>query len=93
MESRPQNPEFRINSENFHPCIGYKVDTYFPLITPSAFSMGTILKMNISLKALAAGSLLNRKSIEPTTQENKFFYHMTSSLGVEKCHAIKLINH
>ena len=21
MESQPQNPEFRINSENFHPCI------------------------------------------------------------------------
>ena len=21
MESRPQNPEFRINPENFHPCI------------------------------------------------------------------------
>ena len=20
MESRPENPEFRINSENFHPC-------------------------------------------------------------------------
>ena len=26
MESRPQNPEFRINSENFHQCIGYKID-------------------------------------------------------------------
>ena len=21
MESRPKNPEFRINPENFHPCI------------------------------------------------------------------------
>ena len=21
MESQPQNPEFRINPENFHPCI------------------------------------------------------------------------
>ena len=21
MESQPQNPEFRINSENFHPCM------------------------------------------------------------------------
>ena len=83
MESRPQNPEFRINPENFHPCMGYKIDTYFPLITPSAFNMGTILKMNISLNALAAGSLLNRKSIEPTTQENKFLYHMMSCLKVE----------
>ena len=23
MESRPQNPEFRNNPENFHPCIYY----------------------------------------------------------------------
>ena len=23
MESKPQNPEFRINLENFHPCIVY----------------------------------------------------------------------
>ena len=22
MESQPQKPEFRINPENFHPCIG-----------------------------------------------------------------------
>ena len=21
MESQPQNPEFRINPENFHPCV------------------------------------------------------------------------
>ena len=26
MESQPQNPEFRINSENFHPCIQILVD-------------------------------------------------------------------
>ena len=25
MESQPQNPEFRINPENFHPCIIYIV--------------------------------------------------------------------
>ena len=24
MESQPQNPEFRINPENFHPCIMLK---------------------------------------------------------------------
>ena len=23
MESQPQNPEFRINPENFHPCISW----------------------------------------------------------------------
>ena len=25
MESQPQNPEFRINPENFHPCIYFFV--------------------------------------------------------------------
>ena len=24
MESQPQNPEFRINPENFHPCLFLK---------------------------------------------------------------------
>ena len=24
MESQPQNPEFRINPENFHPCVIHK---------------------------------------------------------------------
>ena len=30
MESQPQNPEFRINPENFHPCIGWSVIVAFP---------------------------------------------------------------
>ena len=25
MESQPQNPEFRINPENFHPCVSSMV--------------------------------------------------------------------
>ena len=28
MESQPQNPEFRINPENFHPCIQKTVVLY-----------------------------------------------------------------
>ena len=28
MESQPQNPEFRINPENFHPCI-YNLAKFF----------------------------------------------------------------
>ena len=28
MESQPQNPEFRINPENFHPCIQKTVVPY-----------------------------------------------------------------
>ena len=31
MESQPQNPEFRINHENFHPC--YRVNAKI-LVTP-----------------------------------------------------------
>ena len=29
MESQPQNPEFRINPENFHPC-QCKATEFFP---------------------------------------------------------------
>ena len=30
MESQPQNPELRINPENFHPCISYvKINKHF----------------------------------------------------------------
>ena len=28
MESQPQNPEFRINPENFHPCISDSLAFY-----------------------------------------------------------------
>ena len=28
MESQPQNPEFRINPENFHPCL---IDFHIPV--------------------------------------------------------------
>ena len=30
MESRPQNPEFSINPENFHPCTIYCYDKSSP---------------------------------------------------------------
>ena len=26
MESQPQNPEFKINPENFHPCIIHQIN-------------------------------------------------------------------
>ena len=26
MESQPQNPEFRNNPENFHPCLKYRLE-------------------------------------------------------------------
>lgn len=39
---------------------------YHPLMTPSGFSIGTILKMKVSLSNWAAGRLLNRKSMVPT---------------------------
>ena len=28
MESQPQNPEFRINPENFHPCVIVSLQGY-----------------------------------------------------------------
>ena len=28
MESQPQNPEFGINPENFHPCEAFEIYTY-----------------------------------------------------------------
>ena len=28
MESQPQNPEFRINPENFHPCMCWIIGRY-----------------------------------------------------------------
>ena len=33
MGSQPQNPEFRINPENFHPCLT-NVDSHFSVVTP-----------------------------------------------------------
>ena len=33
MESQPQNPEFRINPENFHPCILTKLSYSFAVVT------------------------------------------------------------
>ena len=32
MESQPQNPEFRINPENFHPCDGSTVQSLYNAI-------------------------------------------------------------
>ena len=31
MESQPQNPEFRYNPENFHPCNSHLFDGQIPL--------------------------------------------------------------
>ena len=38
MESQPQNPEFRINPENFHPCLFLKANNNGPDQTVSAQS-------------------------------------------------------
>ena len=32
MESRPENSEFRISPENFHPCIYIEYETNFPTL-------------------------------------------------------------
>ena len=38
MESQPQNPEFRINPENFHPCIT-SFYSYFDMQVPLTYKM------------------------------------------------------
>ena len=38
MESRPRNPEFRINLENFHPCIKRKVFEILDHLPYAAFT-------------------------------------------------------
>ena len=44
MESQPQNPEFRINPENFHPCIPeLLVDNSCPDCTSSRLVLSTSL--------------------------------------------------
>ena len=42
MKSQPQNPEFRNNSENFHPCklvCAYSEDSYQPAHSHSLISL------------------------------------------------------
>ena len=39
MESQPQNPEFRINPENFHPCIQKTVVPYSYVSFPPSRSV------------------------------------------------------
>ena len=47
MESKPQNPEFRINPENFHPCI----DSVNFFILWSFRLLGSRRKKNIAYKS------------------------------------------
>ena len=66
MESQPQNPEFRINPENFHPCILKLPQLYswsyewtvisvtmvhhFWTVSSESSSSSTSLKMAVSLE-------------------------------------------
>ena len=43
MESQPQNPEFRNNPENFHPCITVKIG---PEYFNSLFLCGLIIGLD-----------------------------------------------
>ena len=42
MESQPQNPEFRNNPENFHPCI--TVQNVRPDLNPNCLTLKVFLK-------------------------------------------------
>ena len=46
MESQPQNPEFRINPENFHPCSihGLVTDIYLKYIVEAELSKLTYVE-------------------------------------------------
>ena len=44
MESQPQNPEFRINPENFHPC--YSVKKFVCLFDLILYVPSTIFQLN-----------------------------------------------
>ena len=47
MESQPQNPEFRNNPENFHPCIGLSVwDFLYVFFWRDFFSLRGQLKLD-----------------------------------------------
>ena len=48
MESQPQNPEFRINPENFHPCIRQTL-IYFCLALPGISKQKGLLVIQIFL--------------------------------------------
>ena len=38
MESQPQNPDFRINPENFHPCEQHLIDAHtIPKLYPPTY--------------------------------------------------------
>ena len=50
MESQPQNPEFRNNPENFHPCrLGYRQIPIFQLVAV-AERAGLSMSWSVTLK-------------------------------------------
>ena len=60
MESQPQNPEFRINPENFHPCDVKQEDKYWALITQNMiFSENQLLAKTHINNAFGQGHFFN----------------------------------
>ena len=65
MESQPQNPEFRINPENFHPCL-YCVPAaclapFCPAPTPDPYSLPLISTVQLRYGIPANSVMLMKK--------------------------------
>ena len=72
MESQPQNPEFRINPENFYPCICAKSSKKMPMLTlPARLVFYIITLCTQAMKVLA--SMYNWAGwLDPSLLNNAF---------------------
>ena len=72
MESQPQNPEFRNNPENFHPCNSHKCNSKIEL----SHTFLTVYLINIDstfLKVLVFGILISTaKFLRSNLQYNRY---------------------
>ena len=60
MESQPQNPEFRINLENFHPCIKlYSFSSFLRMTEKSGLKSSQLCTCTV--KTLYSNILYNSK--------------------------------
>ena len=71
MESQPQNPEFRINPENFHPCL-----CKYTLVIPSSYAGGDF----VCLGTLREGSLVEDWRVENALAKTTLFSCFLSAI-------------
>ena len=61
MESGPQNPEFRINPEKFHPCVVTVVDLEYTLYWPSSTMSSRLFKLRSTFHLVFSAPITNSK--------------------------------